>query len=131
MLNEELALLSSLEWIPSRVPPRKALVTFLPEGPECPPAVRIAMQERSGSRWIPEEGGHRVLFLYEGGPYDEAVFRLEAEGWDHEDCNACASPVPAMALCYVTDADRYIVLCPACYDKHVTSARAGCRISAG
>lgn len=120
MLTDEIAQLSTLKWIPSRIPARKALVAFLPDGPECPPAIKAAMQEQSGSRWFPVDGGHRVLFLYEGGAYDTSTFHVEPDAWDYEDCAVCAEQIPALNPCFVTELDPYIALCPACYRQHVS-----------
>ena len=106
--------------MPSRIPKRRALVTFVHEGMDCPPVVAAAMKGHS-SRWYPEPGGHRVLILYEGGTYDTVTFRVEPEAWDHEDCDGCGSHIAPMTLCYVTVRGPYVALCENCYQSHVLS----------
>jgi hypothetical protein len=119
MTGDEINQLSELEWMPSRIPKRSALVTFVAGGDAgCPPAVEAAMQ-KAPSRWLPQPDGHRVLILYEGGSYDASTFRVETEAWDHELCDVCGERIPPMALCHVTKLGRYIALCEACYRKHI------------
>jgi hypothetical protein len=105
LTEDEMIQLPALPWMLSRIPKRKALVTFVPDGPDCPAAVETAMRGHP-ARWYPGSGGHRVLVLYEGGPFDEATFRLEPEAWDHEDCDGCGEQIPPMALCHVTEHGR-------------------------
>ena len=119
MTDEQYDMLPILRWMPSRIPKRQALVTFFPDGPECPEPIRAAVEERGQSRWYPQAGGHRVLILYEGGPYDSAAFTVDPEGWDHEDCDMCNQRIAAMELCYVTESGDYIALCNLCYKKEV------------
>lgn len=118
MTAEEISQLPQLEWMPSRIPKRAALVTFVADGPECPPAVELAMRGHP-ARWYPQTGGHRVLILYEGGKYDAETFRIEPEAWDHEHCDVGGERIPPMTLCYVTKRGRYIALCEACYRTYV------------
>ncbi len=71
------------------------------------------------SRWYPEPGGHRVLVLYEGGSFDEMVFEVASQAWDHEHCDACGEIIPPMTLCYVTRQGHYLSLCEKCYQRYV------------
>ena len=125
MTQDELDQLPSLAWMPSRIPKRKALVTFVPDGPVCPPAIEAELNKYHVSRWYLESGGHRLCILYEGGPYNTELFRVEVEGWDHEDCDACGERIPPMQLCHVTRNGPYIALCETCYDRYVPPAPAG------
>jgi hypothetical protein len=118
MNEDELTQLPLLAWMPSRIPKRKALVTFVPDGPECPEPIKAAIEGHT-SRWYPQPGGHRVLIPYEGGHYDSTAFHIDPEAWDHEDCDVCGVRIPPMALCYVTETGSYISLCEPCYQKHV------------
>jgi hypothetical protein len=118
MDNQELNELPRLSWMESRIPKRKALVTFVADGADCPQSVEKAMEGHS-SRWYPEEGGHRVLVLYEGGSYDAGTFRVEPEAWDHEHCDVCGEIIPPMKLCYVTPRGHYIALCENCHQTYV------------
>jgi hypothetical protein len=116
--DDKMRELPILPWMPSRIPKRKALATFVNDGEPCPSPVEVAMKSHP-ARWYPENGGHRVLILYEGGAYDNVIFRLEAEGWDHEDCDVCGKAIAPLALCYVTSLGPYIALCTSCYRRHV------------
>jgi hypothetical protein len=118
MTDEQYDMLPILPWMPSRIPKRQALVTFVPDGTECPEPLR-ALVERTQSRWYPQPGGHRVLVLYEGGPYDSSAFTVEPKSWDHEDCDMCNQRIAAMELCYVTASGDYLALCVTCYKKQV------------
>lgn len=122
MTDDEIRGLRDLAWIPSRIPKRKALVTFVPEEPPCPPALELAMRGTS-TRWYPVSGGHRVLILHERATFDSTLFTLEPEGWDHEDCDICGDQIPLMTLCHVTKYGRYFALCERCYQEHAASAR--------
>jgi len=117
MTADELEWLRGLDFGPSRIPKLDALATVVPNGAEQDPAI-VAAHKRSGfSRWFPVEGGHRVLFLYEGGEYDSSRFKVEPKAWDHETCKACRTHIPALTLCWVTQRGTYVVLCEACHNE--------------
>jgi hypothetical protein len=118
--DDKMRELPVLPWMPSRIPKRKALVTFVDDGEVCPAAVEAAMKDHP-ARWYPEQGGHRVLILHEGGAYDNVTFQLEPDGWDHEDCDVCGKRIAPMTLCYVTSRGPYVALCATCYRRHVLS----------
>jgi hypothetical protein len=102
-----------LEFVQSRVPPLDALSIFVPEGGTLPPDIDRVLREHPG-RWYPVEGGHRVLVLYEGWPYDHDAFKVERGAWDHDHCSACRRNIPSMTLCWVTPTGKYMALCTAC-----------------
>jgi hypothetical protein len=79
------------------------------------------MSKRCGqSVWYIVEGGHRVLFLYDGKPFDSSRFTLEPKVWDHEHCAICSAHIPAMTVCHVTKPGQpYFSLCVGCYERHV------------
>ncbi len=106
---------ANLEFMESRVPALDALSTFVPTGQESDPRIREAMGRRGFARWYPVQGGHRVLFLYEGGEFDAARFTLERGAWDHEDCAGCGGRIEPMTLCWVTRSGPYVVLCARCH----------------
>jgi hypothetical protein len=118
MTREEINQLPELDWMPSRIPKRDALTTFVADGSACPPAVELAMQGHP-ARWYPQPGGHRVLILYEGGSYDASTFHVESGAWDHEHCDACGDQIAPMTLCHVTKRGRYVALCESCYRRYV------------
>ena len=124
MSDEELSKLSAYKWMPSRIPLRDALTTFVPDA-AAPELVIEEMSKRYGeSVWFEAKGGHRVLFLYDGGDFDAGRFTLEPKVWDYDNCAICGEKIPAMTLCHVTEPDQpYIVLCVTCYERHAIAQR--------
>jgi hypothetical protein len=118
MTDEELSKLLTYQWMPSRIPLRDALSTFVPNASEPEPVI-AQMSSRCGeSVWFEAEGGHRVLFLYDGGDFDATRFTLEEKVWDYNECVICGEKVPAMTLCHVTKPNQpYLLLCAKCYER--------------
>ena len=114
-MEDELAKLRRLEFVPSRIPALDALEAFVANGEEADPAVASARALTGFSRWYPTDGGHNVQFLYEGGAYDESRFRLVEGAWNHENCKRCATRIESMTLCYVTRTGPFVVLCEECH----------------
>jgi hypothetical protein len=113
--------LTGYDWMASRIPARDALSTFLPNGTEPDSSFREVAQRQSQSRWFPVEGGHRVLFPYDGEHYDGHRFVLEYGAWDHEHCDLCRGHIGSMVLCYVTCPDfPYVLLCADCFKSQVS-----------
>lgn len=79
------------------------------------------MSGRCGeSVWFEAEGGHRVLFLYDGGDFDATRFTLELKVWDYNECAICEVEVPAMTPCHVTKPNQpYFLLCAECFEHHI------------
>lgn len=124
MDEEELSKLSTYQWMPSRIPLRDALSTFVTDGPEPEPVIEEMSKRGRESVWYIVEGGHRVLFLHDGGEFDANRFILEPKAWDHEHCAVCSEHMPAMTLCHVTKpGEPYFSLCVSCYEKHVTGKK--------
>ena len=115
-MDDDLARLRELSFAQSRIPSLDALEGFVPTGGERDSAVEAARALSGFSRWHPVEGGHKVQFLYEGGEYDTARFKLVRGAWDHEHCRRCAAKIQSMTLCFVTTSGPYVVLCEACHD---------------
>jgi hypothetical protein len=114
-MSEDRDDLRQLKFMPSRIPALDALETFVPGGTQ-PDAELNELQSRTGqSRWYPVEGGHRVLILYEGGPFDAQRFTLSKGGWDHEHCSRCGATIAPMTLCWVTESGAYVLLDETCY----------------
>ena len=102
MTDDELSKLPAYRWMASRIPLRDALSTFVPDAREPEPAI-AEMSSRCGQAvWHPVLGGHRVLFLYDGGSFDRSRFTLEPKVWDYDDCAVCGEHIPSMTLCHVT-----------------------------
>lgn len=115
MRIENLEELRRLKFMRSRIPALDALEAFVPEG-SAPDSEIEELQNRTGnSRWYPAEGGHRVLILYEGGPYNANRFTLAKGAWDHEHCSRCGATIKPMTLCWVTEAGPYVLLDEKCY----------------
>ena len=122
MTDQELSDLLTYRWMPSRIPARDALSTFVPDAPAPEPIITEMGSRAGGSRWYPVQGGHRVLMLYDGGPFDAARFNIEPGLWDHEHCDICQDQIRPMILCHVTEPEfPYVLLCASCFKKHVTS----------
>ena len=119
MSDQERAELATYTWMESRIPRLDALVAFIPDGAKPPSAISEAERRAGRSRWYPVKGGNRVLIPHESGGYDASHFTIEPLAWDHEHCDSCGERIPAMALCYVTEAEQpYILLCAACFAIH-------------
>ena len=122
MTEQKLSELSDYPWMPSRIPLRDALSTFVPKANKPEPIIEEMTGRLGTSVWYEVEGGHKVLMLYDGGKYDASRFTIEPLAWDYEDCNACGEHVPAKTLCYVTKPGQpYYLLCSTCYERHVAS----------
>lgn len=123
MTEQELSELPARPWRQSRIPALDALSAFVPDGATPDPVIEEAQDRIGRSRWYPVSGGHRVLMPYEGGEYDCTRFTIESRAWEHEHCSLCEANIAAMTLCWVTERGPYILLCSACYERHVASTR--------
>lgn len=115
--------LASLEWMPSRIPVRDALVAFVPDqaSPPEPP------YNSGETRWYPMSGGLRMVLPYDGQPISAPHFHIEKSLWDHTTCDSCRARIEAMELCYVTVRGDYVGLCLACYKNHVVVKKSALR----
>jgi hypothetical protein len=109
--------LRGMAFMQSRIPPLDGLTAFVPDDRPLDPAIQSAADAAGFSRWYPLEGGHRLVLLYEGGPYDATRFTVEPGAWDHEHCHLCYANIPSMTLCWVTRHDPYVILCEKCYGE--------------
>lgn len=117
MDNSELDDLRRLRFMQSRIPALDALETFVPTG-TLPDAEIAEQQNQTGqSRWYPVDGGHRLLILYEGGPYNADRFVLAKGAWDHEHCTRCSATIEPMTPCWVTEDGPYHLLDEQCYQQ--------------
>src|SRR5262249_35425295 len=99
-MDEDLEEIRRLKFMRGRIPALDALEIFVPDG-ATPDLEREELERKTGqSRWYPVEGGHRVLILYEGGPYNKQRFSLVKGGWDHEHCTRCGATIEPMTLCW-------------------------------
>lgn len=114
-MDDDLSQYRALVFDPSRIPAQDALEAFVAEGERPDAELERVMRLTGASRWYPVEGGHRLLVLYQGGPYDPARFTLRRGAWDHEHCSRCRDPVAPMTLCWVTRDGPYVLLDEKCY----------------
>jgi hypothetical protein len=115
MVDRELEEFRRFSYMESRIPRLDALEVFVPSGAENDETLNEVRNRTGFSRWLPVDGGHRVLILYEGGEYDPNRFSLIRGGWDHEHCTRCSCRIEPMTLCWVTREGPYIVLCHECH----------------
>ena len=115
--KDTLAPYREMSFMESRIPALDALSTFVPKGREDDPVVQDAISATGFSRWIPLDGGHKVLTPHEGQKFDEKRFKIEKGAWDHEHCKACCAHIEPMTLCWVTESGPYVLLCALCHDK--------------
>lgn len=114
MFDENASKFKKLTYHSSRIPALDALTAFVADDVEDP-VVQAAADLAGCSRWYPEKGGHRVLILYEGGPYDADRFTIEKGAWDHEHCKRCGENIEPMTLCWVSVGGPYVILCESCH----------------
>ena len=124
MTPEELAWLRELPFAATRIPKLDAISTFVPTGTETDPVISEAMARTGFARWFPVEGGHNVIFPFEGGSYDSSRFEIELEAWDHETCKVCRRDITAMTLFWVTQSGSYVILCEQCHGELMSANRA-------
>jgi len=120
VIEDEFEWLRQLTFAPSRIPKLDALVAFVPFGQERDPNFASTPDGTGFSRWFPVDGGHRVVVPFEGGAYDSGRFSIEPEGWDHETCKICRTPIPSMTLCWVSEGERYVILCEQCHERFLS-----------
>jgi hypothetical protein len=119
LTDEERKRLPFLEWLPSRIPVRDALVASVPKDVRLP---EERIPPNNEIRWYPhDDESLRLLMLYSGQSFDPALFHVEEGAWDHTTCDLCVARIPPLTLCYVTKFDPYIELCSKCYEEHVVN----------
>jgi hypothetical protein len=115
MSTEEDSIFKQLSYHSSRIPALDALSAFVTD--EDDPIIQAAATHAGFSRWYPENGGHKVLIPYEGGPYDSTRFTIEKGAWDHEHCKRCGETIEPMTLCCVSAGGPYVILCESCHNE--------------
>ena len=86
-MDIELSNYNQNEFMPSRIPKLDALETFIPAGKENEKSFKKTLS--NPSRWLPVNGGHKVLIPYDGEKFDSKIFSIAKEAWDHEHCMNC------------------------------------------
>jgi hypothetical protein len=54
---------------------------------------------------------------FQGDSAPQGAFEIEREGWDHDHCDRCETPVYAGQDCWVTREDDFALICSACYER--------------
>ena len=114
-MDDDLEQLQRMSFMPSRIPALDALEIFVPDGTPKDREIEELTARTGMSRWNPIAGGHRVLILYEGGPFNKKRFTLAKGAWDHEHCSRCGATIEPMTLCWVTRAGPHVILDEKCY----------------
>jgi hypothetical protein len=122
MSEDAFAPVRGLTFAATRFPKLDALSVFVPDGAPADAELQTIINRTGASRWFPVAGGHRVLALYEGGPYDPGRFTLEVGAWDHEHCVVCRDEIPAMTRCYATPSGAMRILCERCHQTLAADA---------
>ena len=105
-----------LEYDETRIPALDALEVFVPDDFKRDPEFNELCSRTGHSRWIPVEGGHQVLILYEGGGFDATRFALRKGAWDHEHCKRCIARIDPMTLCWVSTDNSFVIVCAECHE---------------
>lgn len=110
MLTEHAERYRQYKFSPSRIPALDALSVFV-QGEEEDTVVNEMIDRVGFGRWYPVEGGHEVLILYEGGPFDVSRFTIKKGARDHEHCRGCSANITPMTLCWATESGPHVILC--------------------
>ncbi len=95
-----------------------ALVTFVPKGSQPSITVRRILSRAVFHRLIEEENGHTVKCPTMIGAFDESVFRIEKDGWGHENCSLCGCEIHDGEPCWVAGSGaEFFVVCIPCHYK--------------
>jgi hypothetical protein len=99
-----------------RCPRRDALVVFIPKNQEPTHAVQKILDEAGSQRWYPKNDGHLVMCPNIFDNYDDRLFNLEKNAWDHEHCDKCGKTISADTDCWIShNTKNYYMFCDDCY----------------
>jgi hypothetical protein len=98
--------------------PMDALTIFIPKGQKPSPVVQKYLDEAGPCRWFPQDGGHLIKFPDVFKSYDDSLFKLEKNGWDHEHCDNCGNTISIDDECWEAESDEnsYCLFCSKCYN---------------
>lgn len=100
------------------LPKRDALTVFIPKDQKPSSEVKKILDEAGPQRWFPQEGGHLVKIPNIFDSYDNKIFKLEKDAWDHEHCDKCGAAIYSGDLCWVTEPDNnQYLFCDSCYQN--------------
>ncbi len=101
-----------------RCPKMDALTVFIPKDQEPFPEVQKVLDEAGHQRWFPQDGGHLVKIPNVFDSYDDNLFKLEKDAWDHEHCYKCGATIDPDDLYWAAEPDNCLYLfCESCYQK--------------
>jgi hypothetical protein len=99
-------------------PRSDALTVFIPKDQKPSSEVQKVLEEAGPQRWFPQEGGHLVKIPNAFDSYDNTVFKLEKNSWDHEHCDKCGTMINSGELCWAAEANNNTYLfCDNCYQN--------------
>jgi hypothetical protein len=99
-------------------PKSDALTVFIPEGQKPSSEVQKVLDEAGHQRWFPQEGGHLVKIPNVFDSYDDSIFKIEKDAWDHEHCDKCGATINYSDLCWAADMENSTYLfCESCYQN--------------
>jgi len=103
----------------TRCPQQDALTVFIPDGEEPSPEIQNYLNAVESCRWYPQDGGHLIKFPNIFEKYEENLFQLEKNAWDHEHCDKCGKTINANNKCWVAtiDDEYFYLFCDSCYLK--------------
>ena len=94
-----------------------ALVVFIPEGQEPSPEVKKVLDEIGPQRFYPKEGGYLVKCPSVIASFDENLFTIEKDGWNHEHCDSCGTTIDVGESYWISETDEIILVCNGCYQQ--------------
>ena len=94
-----------------------ALVAQIPEGVPLPAAVRESLAKRSEVRIYPVLGGFIYKWPHYIGGQPPEGFAVEADGWDHQHCDACSRTINVGKTAWLTVRGSSVQICPYCYRR--------------
>jgi hypothetical protein len=99
-------------------PKRDALTVFIPKDQKPSPVVQKALDEAGPQRWFPQEGGHLVKIPNVFDSYDDSIFKIEKNAWNHEHCDKCETTINSGDMCWAAESDNSTYLfCDDCYQN--------------
>jgi len=95
-----------------------ALTVFIPKGQKPASEVQKILDEAGPQRWFPQKGGHLVKIPNIFDSYDDNLFKIEKDAWDHEHCDKCGATINSGELCWIAGPDNNTYLfCESCYQN--------------
>ena len=95
-----------------------ALTVFIPDGQKPSPEIQKVLNEAGPQRWYPKDNGYLVKCPNIFDKFDENLFKLEKDAWDHEHCDKCGNTINSGEKCWASEENNtFYIFCDACYKK--------------